>query len=128
MELHVLTGTKQDNDLSLCFGNLIRRNLVLRDHVTASSYLYVLLPCNKNSVCSFLRNSPGHQQPCILVLAYKNVQYSLCVESSVATIFKWSCYSKYIFLLRFMSTDIFVRNMYIKKNGREILKTNSNRK
>jgi hypothetical protein len=47
MELRVLIGMKQDNDLSLCFSNVIRRNLVLTDHVTASSYLYELLLYNK---------------------------------------------------------------------------------
>jgi hypothetical protein len=43
MGLHVLVGTKQDNDLSLCFSNLIKRNVVLTDHVTATAYLYELL-------------------------------------------------------------------------------------
>jgi len=54
-ELHVLMGTKHDNDLSLCFGNLIRRNIVLTDHVTASSYLYEPLLCNNSLTYSFFK-------------------------------------------------------------------------
>jgi hypothetical protein len=88
MELHVLIGTKQDNDLSLLFSNLIRRNLVLTDQVTASAYLYELLLYNNIFKFSFLRNSPGHQPQCIFFLANKKVKYSLCVEGSVATTFK----------------------------------------
>jgi hypothetical protein len=65
MELHVLIGTKRGNNFSLCFSNLIRRNLLLTDNVTASSYFYELLPCNNKCVSSLLRNSPRHQQPCI---------------------------------------------------------------
>jgi len=53
MKLHVLMGTKHDKDLSLCFGNLMRRNLVLTDHVAASSYLYELLLCNNSLMYSW---------------------------------------------------------------------------
>jgi hypothetical protein len=102
-------GDEQDNDLSLCFSNVIRRHLVLAGHVTASSYLYELLLWN-NFTSSFLRNSPGHQHHVILVLANKNVQYSLYVEGSVATIFNLSCYSKYMSLLwLLMYTNISIR-------------------
>ena len=74
MEVHVLIGTERDNDLSLCFSILIRRNLLLTDHVTASAYLCMNnLLCSNNFIYSFLKNSPAHKQSCILVFVNKNV-------------------------------------------------------